>query len=262
MRITPLFSGSTGNCTLVSTGSTCILVDVGKAVKHIEEAVQRAGEDMRSISAIIITHEHRDHTSGLKGILKRYDIPVYTTAGTWEVIRERTPGLRSPRFREVRPGEVFRIGAALVRAFQIPHDAACPVGYRIEAEGRSFAIATDIGQAQPGWLEALRGCDAVMLECNYNEDLLSKSDKPEFCKERVRSDHGHLSNEECADVVVDLVRGGVGHICLGHMSATSNRPELARDVVTKRLKAAGLVDGKDYGLTIAERDNVSRSIWL
>lgn len=237
-------------------------MDAGKAEKHIEAALQMIGEDLRQISAICITHEHRDHIAGLKGILKRFDVPVYATAGTWSAILDRVPGLRSPRFRAIKAVETVRIGAALVRAFQIPHDAACPVGYRIEADGHSFALATDIGQASTDWLEAVRVCEAVMLECNYNEELLAKSDKPEFCKERVRGERGHLSNEACASVLVDLVRGGVKHVCLGHMSTTSNMPDLARGVVVGALTAAGLEAGKDYRLTIADRHQISRPILL
>ena len=259
MMICPLFSGSSGNCTYVSCGRTSILVDAGKNERQIADALLSIGADAKRISAILITHEHTDHIRALHGLAKKYSIPIYTTYKTWGAILSR--GVIPERQRkEIEPGQTVSIGCMKVTAFAIPHDTLNPVGYRIEADGHSCAIATDIGAVLPSWLDVVKGSAAVLMECSYDEEMLT--DKPDYYRERMRSGVGHLSNTQCAAVLVDLVHAGTKQICLAHMSAQSNEPAKASRIVCETLNAAGLEAGKDYELSVAERDRPSRKISL
>ncbi len=236
MKLSIFASGSSGNCLCLSSGSSHILIDAGISMRRISQALRGAGLELKDISGVLITHEHSDHISGLKMLVKHFDIPVYAPHTIANRLRGMLPDIE-PCLRIISVGEPFGLGGFLVRAFHTPHDTDESVGYRVEGGG-CFAIATDMGHVTDEVLEALTGADTVLIEANHDVELLSDGSYPIYLKRRILSNRGHLSNESCAKLALYLCRHGTRQIVLGHLSRENNRPELALSAV--RAQLAGL----------------------
>jgi phosphoribosyl 1,2-cyclic phosphodiesterase len=249
MQIISFASGSTGNCTLVSTGNTHILIDVGISMRRIKTSLSGIGLDMRELSGILITHEHTDHVSGLAMMTKYYNIPVYAPRTVANHLRWSIAGV-DECIREIKVGEPFSICKADVRAFATPHDTPESVGYRIEADV-SFGFCTDLGHVTDEVLCGLCGVDAVVIEANHDVEMLRCGQYPYYLKRRILSDNGHLSNDSSGELAVHIAKSGARQIMLGHLSRENNRPELARTAVADALAAAGFKAGIDLTLEVA-----------
>lgn len=233
IRFLTLYSGSEGNATYISSGSTEILIDAGKSARTLCASLRDIGTDISNISAIFITHEHADHISALEVVSKHHEIPIH--------IMERSaqkfdcPSYCSVHRNLVRHGEIFseRVGDMTVSCFETPHDSRMSVGYRIEFEDgkrtRTLGVATDIGHVTDDIFEGLRGCEAVVLESNHDEEMLRECRYPSELKQRISSKRGHLSNRDSAMLAVKLADGGTRGFILAHISKESNCPELALD---------------------------------
>jgi phosphoribosyl 1,2-cyclic phosphodiesterase len=252
----PLFSGSSGNATLVFSARTKILIDAGVSGKRLEEALRCAGEDIRDVRGILITHEHADHITGAGILSRRHGIPVYATEMTWQAANGKLDGV-APRAARVIGKSEFYIDDLLIEPFEIPHDAADPVGYCISCGNRKAAVATDLGWFPQKLEYRLHACDLVLLEANHDTDMLSTGRYPRALKERIRSRRGHLSNDEAGDAAVRLVSAGVTSILLGHLSRENNLEQLAYRTVTDALLAQGIRPGRDMNLGVAFRDQVT-----
>ena len=236
LELCTLASGSSGNCLCLSSGSSHILIDAGISMRRISQALRGAGLELKGISGVLITHEHSDHISGLKMLVKHFDIPVYAPHTIANRLRGMLPDIE-PCLRIISVGEPFGLGGFLVRAFHT-HDTDESVGYRVEGGG-CFAIATDMGHVTDEVLEALTGADTVLIEANHDVELLSDGSYPIYLKRRILSNRGHLSNESCAKLALYLCRHGTRQIVLGHLSRENNRPELALNAVRTALREAG-----------------------
>lgn len=225
MKASIFASGSSGNCMLLTSGDTNILIDAGISMRRAEDALRQAGLTMRDIGGVLITHEHSDHISGLKMMLKHYELPVYAPRTLAARLRGMLPELDG-FLRIIEPGKDFRIGSLSVRAFHTPHDTDESVGYRIESDG-VFAVATDMGHVTDEVETNLIGADAVLVESNHDVEMLSYGAYPVYLKRRILSDRGHLSNADCAKLVRRLAESGVKRIVLGHLSRENNTPEKA-----------------------------------
>ena len=233
MKVRIFASGSSGNCMSLSSGGTHILIDAGISMRRIESSLRGAGLELKDISGVLITHEHSDHISGLKMLIKYYGIPVYAPHTVANRLRGMLPDIDScPNIISV--GEPFGLGSLLVRAFHTPHDTDESVGYRVEGGG-CFAMATDMGHVTEEVLEALTGADTVLIEANHDVDMLSYGAYPVYLKRRILSNRGHLSNENCAKLALYLCQHGTRQIVLGHLSKENNRPELALSAVRTQL---------------------------
>lgn len=225
MKVTVFASGSSGNCLLLSEGDTHILLDAGISMRRIQQSLRAAGLDIQDIGGVLITHEHSDHVSGLKTLLRRYDVPLYAP----HTVAARLCGSLPDAvdfMHVIRTGAPFAVGGLTVRAFHTPHDTDESVGYRVEGRG-VFALATDMGHVTPEVLEGLSGADAVLIESNHDLDMLRTGPYPVPLKRRILSDRGHLSNADCAALAAELVCRGTGTVILGHLSRENNRPEIA-----------------------------------
>lgn len=221
-----LFSGSSGNCIYIKNGEDEILIDAGKSAGAIEKALSLIGSSLRRISAIFVTHEHSDHTSGLEIISKKYQIPIHITAPSYT--RVAYNGSFTSRFaisHEVH--YEHRIGSLLLRSFEIPHDSAQNVGYIIECEGERLGIATDMGHITEEIKSSLCGCKTAIIESNHDKFLLVAGPYPEFLKHRILADTGHLANEDSAELSLFLAKNGTESITLAHLSKENNAPEIA-----------------------------------
>ena len=236
MKLSVYASGSSGNCLLLSSGSTHILIDAGISKRRIEGSLAQSGLSMREIGGVLITHEHSDHISGLKMLLKYYALPVYAPRTVANRLRGCLPEAE-PYLRVIPVNESFAIGDLTVTAFHTPHDTDESVGYRVQSGG-VFALATDMGHVTEEVLNALSGADAVLIESNHDEEMLRYGPYPVYLKRRILSDSGHLSNACCAELARALALGGTKQIILGHLSRENNSPALAMQAA--RESTAGL----------------------
>jgi len=228
VRIVSLYSGSTGNSTLVETRSGSILIDAGKSARSLTNALRQTGSDPSKILAVFITHEHTDHMSALEVFLKNNKIPVHMTEMSLK-------GLHSPEGSKLRsaicahpPVYSVRVADMTVTSFPVSHDSAYCVGYRVETDdGYRFGYATDTGYVTAQMSTMLDGCDSVVIESNHNLEMLRTGSYPPDIKKRIMSRFGHLSNDDCAEFIHDLADHGTKAFMLAHLSAENNRPELA-----------------------------------
>lgn len=240
MRIAVLASGSSGNAILVSSNSTSVLVDAGISARRVTRAAQALGIAPESIDAVLVTHEHSDHISGLTTLTRRLPLPVVASPGTHAAIRRRVPDAAARI--EVRAGRDYVVGDLAIMPFATSHDGAEPLGYSIANGGARAAIATDLGVVGRNVRRHLLEADCAILEFNHDERMLLDGPYPWHLKQRILSNVGHLSNASAAD---ELVRAGdapLSLLILAHLSAENNDAELARDAALGALDRAGRSD--------------------
>lgn len=255
-QFTTLYSGSSGNCGLVISEGQYLLVDMGKSCRITTNALKELGLAIRDCQGILITHEHSDHVSGLQTFLKHYNVPVYGTAATLDHLDEK--GILPAAIEAVAmEGRCEDVGGFAVTAFPTSHDVPC-CGYRIRTpEGRVMAIATDLGTLTPVVHRNLAEADLVALEANYDPFSLKNGPYPYYLKTRIASPRGHLSNQECAFKVLDLVQNGCKRIALCHLSQENNTPQLALSTVQNALIGAGVILTPDVIIQAQKRSGIS-----
>jgi phosphoribosyl 1,2-cyclic phosphodiesterase len=251
-----LYSGSSGNSTYVATENTKILVDAGVSCNKIIKALEEINVELDDIDAIIITHEHTDHTSGLKIIAKKYHIPIFANAKTWKMMQSLDIS-ENLQFT-FSTNTDFEIGDFRIHPFSIPHDAADPCGFSIYAEDKKITVSTDIGHITDGVLHQMENSDVLLLEANYDEETLKCGPYPYQLKKRIMSDDGHLSNESASKAISYLSKNNVSNIVLGHLSKENNFPELAYQTVLNELQENGNI----CNLSVASRDFIDPMITL
>ena len=237
MRIHVFASGSGGNCLLVSGEETGVLIDAGISMRRTQAALAQAGYKISEFGGVLITHEHSDHISGLKMLLKYHRLPVFAPRTVASRLRGMLPEIEDC-LHVIPVGEAFDLGEFSVRAFHTPHDTDESVGYRIEGAG-VFAHATDMGCVTEEVMDGLLGADTALIESNHDEQMLRYGPYPVYLKRRILSDHGHLSNENCAALARKLAESGTGRIILGHLSRENNKPELALAASEAALEGTG-----------------------
>lgn len=254
----PLFSGSSGNAIYMAAKDTRILIDAGLPGRTVENALKQIGVAPDTLSAIVVTHEHSDHTRGVGILSRKYHIPVYANERTFNAMARQVGEIEPRNRRFFQTGEDFYIGDLDLCPFSIPHDAAEPVGYRVYAGGRSAAVATDMGFMRKNVFQTLAGTDVLLLESNHDPELLRQNPHySAYLKQRILSSHGHLSNEASARALLELYGTGVRQVLLGHLSGENNTPELAMNTALEALERAGVTVNEEIGLGIAWRDRVS-----
>lgn len=260
----PISSGSCGNAVFIGCGGVGFLVDCGVSGITVERALRKIGVDPKILSFILVTHAHYDHTSGIGVMSRRYHIPIYASTETCDSIRsDERLGRIAPEFLVPfsRDPDVNGHSAEIsIRAFSTSHDARGSVGYRVDFNGRSAAVATDLGFVSQEVKAELKGTDLVLLESNHDRDMLLNGCYPAELKRRVDGNYGHLSNEAAGRFAAELVRGGTKQIFLGHLSEENNTPELAMDTVARELKRAGFDPSRDVRLLLARRGVPSESV--
>lgn len=260
MRMCSIASGSSGNCIYIGDEDTHILVDAGISCKRIEEGLKTLDLCGRDLSGIFVTHEHSDHIQGLGALSRRYHIPLYMTGGTAEAItRSKSCGALDPAWiHELREDEVQQIGTLRVLPFSIPHDAAQPVGYRVESGNKAAAVATDLGKYTEYLIDHLKGLDAILLESNHDLNMLQVGRYPYYLKLRIMGDRGHLSNENAGRLLGRIAHEGLSHVFLGHLSKDNNYEELALQTVRNELDFGDYpFKASDFDIQVASRTEIS-----
>ncbi len=259
MKMAVLASGSSGNSIYLSTKNTAILIDAGLSGKELERRMESIGLDLEEISAILVTHEHGDHIKGAGVLSRRYGIPIYASAGTWKAARKKLGKIDKDFERTIK--DYWQLGDFEIKSFPTPHDAAEPVGYIVGDGEVNFGLATDIGYIDVELYDHLKDLDCILLEANHDIDLLREGSYPGMLKRRIRGNEGHLSNDETAELLPELLKTNKQSSCpvvlLSHLSAENNRPELAYLTVKNSICSAGYQIGKDLILKCAPRDEAS-----
>ncbi len=244
VSVSMLASGSRGNCALVCSCSTKILVDAGISCRETFRRMKALGEDPQTLSAILITHEHSDHIYGLATLAKKLRIPVFMTGATYQAWQRamRDESGEKPQLEKIErfeSGHTFQVGDIAVKPFTIPHDAADPVGFTFRAEGIKVGIATDLGYVPASVRDNLRGCDVLVVESNHDLEMLRVGPYPWSVKQRVMSRVGHLSNVALADFFTSDYDNSATFVVLAHLSEQNNHPEIARREAERALATRG-----------------------
>ena len=249
-----LYSGSSGNSSLIQTNNTKILIDAGVSCKKITEALESININPFDIDAVLITHEHSDHTSGIGLFSKKYNIPVYANKETWNALSNQRDKIEKNniKFFEFKK---FNVGDLSVLPFKIPHDAANPCGFNIYYNDKKISIATDIGHITSDVINNLENSSFILLEANYDPNILQCSRYPYILKQRIASSTGHLSNQAAGEAISYLSKRGLNSVMLGHLSKENNFPELAYKTVVEQLMENNCE--QKLSLLVADRYNTS-----
>lgn len=242
MKFASLGSGSKGNGTLVATDASCLLIDCGFSVTETIRRMARLGLQPDDLDAILVTHEHGDHASGVLRLAKRFAIPVYASHGT--IVSAELAAI-APQIVDVH--ERFTIGDIDITPVAVPHDAREPCQYVFSSNARTLGILTDLGSASPHVIEQYQYCDALMLEFNHDEWMLRDGPYPYSLKQRVGGNWGHLSNRQAANLLAQLEHQRLQHLVVSHVSESNNTPELARQAVIDVMQ-------REDVLLVAEQD--------
>ena len=249
-RIYPICSSSSGNSTFIGTRGHGILVDAGCSFRGLKNALDLIDTRIENIEAVFITHEHTDHIKALEQIIKHTKIPIFAPLPSVEEMKSCGIIPEDAQIYDARDG--YKSASFEVSCFKTSHDSADSVGYRISYNKERFGVCTDTGIVTEETKAALKGCTAVLIESNYDETMLRKN--PSYAavlKRRIMSEHGHLSNEDCAAFCETLVRGGTRHLILGHLSRENNTPSTAKNFTKRFLEQRGMLEERDFTLNTA-----------
>jgi phosphoribosyl 1,2-cyclic phosphodiesterase len=236
LRFLSLASGSSGNCYFIGNMTCGILIDSGIAVRTIKKRLKDMGIGLDQIYAVLITHDHADHIKSVGVLGEKYHIPVYTTRKVHEGIDSCyvvTEKLTSRCRRFIENGETILIGEFQITSFPLPHDASDNTGYVVKYQDKTFTVATDLGHPTDLLCEYINKSDYVLLEANYDEEMLNKGSYPYMLKKRVGGTHGHLSNRAAAELLANNASERLSKIFLCHLSKENNTPECAFETISK-----------------------------
>lgn len=224
MRISVLASSSFGNCSVISTGNTHVLVDAGISALRIRRGVEDCDLCLDALSGILITHEHGDHIRGLKNLGKKHKLHLFCSYHLSEKLHQLVP---HADYTYLEPRSAVSIGDLHVSAFSTSHDTLDPLGFLFEHGGKRLGYITDTGCILPAMPQLLADVDALYLESNYDPNMLANSGRSQALQSRISGTSGHLSNEQAASFVRQIAHPGLSHLILGHLSPDCNTPELA-----------------------------------
>jgi phosphoribosyl 1,2-cyclic phosphodiesterase len=248
-------SGSNGNCCYIGNAMRGILIDAGVSVRTTRKRLKDIGIDFENIYGIFITHDHFDHVKAVSKLGEKHNIPVYATPAIFEGIN-RIPHV-SPKLynnrRIISANEPLQLGDFSITAFPVSHDGSENFGYTVEYRGKRFTLATDLGYIGEEAAQHIKEANYLVLESNYDEEMLLKGSYPAFLKQRIMNEKGHLSNRQAAEFLAENHHTGLEHIFLCHLSQHNNSPEKAYETTAIKLETKGICINKDIKLTVLNR---------
>ena len=250
MRFASLGSGSKGNSTVVESDTACVMVDCGFGLRNACTRLERVGKSPEDLTAIIVTHEHSDHWKGIGALSAKYNIPVYLSAGS---LKAKQIQSGEALFNCIDSHKDFYVGDICIKPVPVPHDAREPIQYILSNGKVQLGILTDLGHFTPHVVSSYSKCDALLLECNYDDDMLLDGPYPRFLKERVSGMFGHLSNRQAADLLLALDLSRLKTLVIGHISAKNNDVSLIKAAIEP-------LCGEDIVLSFADQE--SGSPWM
>ena len=262
LRFATIASGSSGNCIYVGTESTNILIDAGLSGVKIERGLKSLNLDAAAIDAVFVTHEHIDHVNGVGVLSRKFDLPVYATEGTWNAMPEKVGKISKFLKNNVYEDEPLVLNDMCIKPFEIPHDAAQPVGYTVSVGKYKVSVATDMGHATKTVAQNIAGSDVLLIESNHDVDMVKQGAYPYNLKKRILGDRGHLSNMTAAKMIDYVADSKLKYVLLGHLRKDNNTPELAYETCADMLTKSGAVIGGDFEMWVAPCEGVGRCIEL
>lgn len=253
LKCCSLYSGSTGNSFFVQTERTKILVDCGVTCKKLESALSSLGITLNEINGVFITHEHTDHTKSVGMLASKYNIPVYANIETWNALLLANPKLSNVKENTFKNDELFEFRDLKILPFSTPHDAANPCGFNIFKDGKKISIATDLGHISNNVVKHLENSVFLMIEANYDSNVLKYSPYPYMLKRRIAGTNGHLENCVTGQTIAHLIDSGLKNALLIHLSKENNFPELAYKTVLEELQKENYLENS-ISLNVAPRD--------
>ena len=254
-----LYSGSSGNSLFIETENTKVLIDCGVSSKKVEEGLKSLDIEPSSIDAILITHEHSDHVKGLGTFSKKFDIPIFANKETLDCMEQQTAKINNKNINTFKVYDKFFIGDLEIKPFSISHDAANPCGFNLFKDNKKISIATDIGNMDTKTIKNLEDSIFVLLESNYDPDILKCSPYPYLLKRRIAGPTGHLPNEQAGKTISYLMNSGLQSAMLGHLSKENNFPELAYKTVAEEIMNTNQEDSS-FSLSVASRTEPGKLI--
>ena len=260
MELFSIASGSSGNCICVGNDDNHIMIDAGISGKAVEGGMNQMGFTTSDMDAILVTHEHADHIKGLGVVMRKYGLPVYATEKTIDamIYGNMIGKVDTSLFRPIHAGDEFDIGSLHLKAMHISHDAADPVAYIFNDDKSRGAVVTDLGIYDGRTISELQGLDAILLEANHDIRMLELGPYPYPLKQRILSDHGHLSNELSGQLLCEILHDDLKHVLLGHLSGENNYPRLAYQAVVAEITLGdNPYKGSDFHIEVAPRGDIS-----
>lgn len=240
LSLSILGSGSSGNCAVVRNARTCLLLDAGLSGRQIMLRLEMVGLKPEDLDGVLLTHEHGDHTQGLEMLCRKHEVPLFCTPLTQESLQQSAFTKARPRWRLLQSGAAFEFQDVRIESFSVPHDAVDPVGFIISNARSRLGVLSDVGFITNLIRDRLRGSHTLFIEANYDAPMLDADTKrPWSIKQRISGRHGHLSNEQAADLVQSVAHDGLRNVVLGHLSDDCNDPETAKKKIFAALSQAG-----------------------
>ena len=249
MRFASLASGSSGNCLVAEASGTVVMLDNGLNLTDVERRLARAGLEPSQIRGILVTHEHSDHSCGVFDFAAAHRVTVYLTHGTLAALKAEGKVIEGVPLQIVNGRQNFFVDGIMVLPFTVPHDAREPVQYVLSDGAAKLGVITDVGRPTPHVTQMLSGLDALVLECNYDSDMLWAGSYPRWLKERIAGAFGHLDNVDSGALLAAIDRSKLKHVIGAHLSQQNNRPELARTALAKA------IDCEEHWIGIADQDD-------
>ena len=260
VKFLSLASGSSGNCYYLGTDTYGILIDAGIGVRTIKKCLKEYGLALEKVRAVFVTHDHADHIKAVGTLGEKYGIPVYSTPEIHAGINKNycmTEKLTSASVRHIQKEVPVSLDDFAVTAFEVPHDGTDNVGYCVEVDGKVFSFLTDLGCITPTAANYICKAHYLIIEANYDEEMLKMGPYPAHLKERIAGANGHMSNRDTAHFLADNIHEGLKNIWLCHLSKDNNHPELAYKTVEFIFRGKGILVGKDVQLAALKRNTPS-----
>jgi phosphoribosyl 1,2-cyclic phosphodiesterase len=257
-----LSSGSSGNCYYLGNEFHGILIDAGISGTAIRKSLKNLGISMQSIMGVMLTHNHSDHIRGLHQLTRKNNLPAFTTYKIWKSILSPQNNISSDCVHEIGLQQKFHIGGFDIEAFPVFHDAPETIGFHICAGDKKVTIATDLGHICQTAAPYIKAANLLVIESNYDEEMLVNGNYPHYLKERIRSDHGHLGNHQTSAFLADIINDNLNHICLAHLSKNNNTPERALQTLEQTFLDRGIKLTGQQRISILNRNVPSEVIRL
>lgn len=258
IKFCSLSSGSSGNCQYIETENSRILIDAGFSGKRIESLLSSIGVCPTTLDGIFVTHEHIDHTKGVGVFSRRYDLPIYANNNTWIGMNNTIGKISEKNTKVFKTEEFLDIKDITINPILINHDALEPVGYVLFYKKVKISIITDTGWVNDNMIEKIKNSNFYLMESNHDVNMLKYGNYPWSLKQRILSQHGHLSNDDAADVLGEVLSGNGETVLLGHLSQDNNRPDLAFKTVRDSIMSLGLDVDRDMCLELSFRQKATK----
>lgn len=235
LEFASLGSGSKGNCTVVRSGDTCVLIDCGFSVTETTKRLTRLNLTPEHITAVLLTHEHSDHSNGVAAVCRRFNVPLYTSWGTLASLQDRGAKLEGVEVQRIASDSLFELGELMIQAVLVPHDSREPLQFALSNGASKLGVLTDLGSVTPHVVLHYKNCDALLLEFNHDEQMLREGPYPARLKSRVAGNWGHLSNVQAAHLLADLDHEALQFLVIAHISEQNNNIALVQDILRQTL---------------------------